>query len=59
MATLQSKNVNIVLDSNNDIDLYDEQIDTNKSISEQNKKDIAKLKGLIANNDSEIGRAHV
>ena len=54
MATLQSKKVNIVLDSNNDIDLYDEQIDTNKSISEQNKKDIAKLKGLIANNDSEI-----
>ena len=51
MATLQSKNVNIVLDSNNDVDLYDEQIDTNKSISEQNKKDIAKLKGLIANND--------
>lgn len=54
MATLQSKKVNIVLDSNNDIDLYDEQIDTNKSISEQNKKDIATLKGLIANNDSEI-----
>lgn len=54
MATLQSKNVNIVLDSNNDVDLYDEQIDTNKSVSEQNKKDIAILKGLIANNDSEI-----
>ena len=54
MATLQSKNVNIVLDSNNDVDLYDEQIDTNKSISEQNKKDIAILKGLIANNNSEI-----
>ena len=54
MATLQSKKVNIVLDSNNDVDLYDEQIDTNKSISEKNKKDIATLKGLIANNDSEI-----
>ena len=54
MATLQSKKVNIVLDSNNDVDLYDEQIDTNKSVSEKNKKDIATLKGLIANNDSEI-----
>ena len=54
MATLQSKKVNIVLDSNNDVDLYDEQIDTNKSVPEKNKKDIATLKGLIANNDSEI-----
>lgn len=54
MATLQSKNVNIVLDSNNDVDLYDEQIDNNKSLSEQNAKDIKTLRGLINNNGSEI-----
>ena len=42
------------MDSNNDVDLYDEQIDNNKSLSEQNAKDIKTLRGLINNNGSEI-----
>lgn len=47
MSILQSKDVDLVIGKDNIVDLYDEQIDTNKDLSQINKSDIAKLTGRL------------
>lgn len=47
-SILQSKNVDLVIDKNRRIDLYDEQIDSNKSKSNKNEQDIANILSRLA-----------
>jgi len=47
MSVLQSKNVDLVIDKNQKIDLYDEQIDSNKNKSKENEGKIGNILGRL------------
>ena len=54
MGLLQSKEVDLVVGKDSIVDLYDEQIDTNKKISEDNKSDISGILGRLATLEAQV-----
>ena len=48
MEIVESKSVDLVLSKDNTVDLYDEQIDTNKAKSEENERLIQSLLGRVS-----------
>lgn len=48
MNIIESKNADLIISKDNTIDLYDEQIDTNKSKTEENEKLIQSLLGKLS-----------
>ena len=48
MNIIESKNADLIISKDNTVDLYDEQIDTNKSKTEENEKLIQSLLGKLS-----------